>query len=375
MIIRSTRIVQFFAAAALCVAAVSISCLGVEPQKKPEVAPGEANPGIELSPESARFVEIAPAGAQTNQIWGRRIPARVALQTAAHVNVGAVVEGRVELVLVRPGDFVKTGDPLLKVHSLGGGAARAEAQQAQARLEVAEETLRRYTNMVAKGIATELELLEAQARAREARIDAERTRTANTMLGDGNGLQFYITAPTNGVVLSISAVIGAALQPGNDVIELGDPSRVWIEAEVSDDDTTRMSHGQEALLELPHSTKTLNASVETIGVQVDPITRRRKIYLTPEGDTMKALTPGMLVTARLSQPRDQIVLPVEAVLIKDGERRIVYVQSPDGKLRSRDVVVNTPFEGRVRVLQGITPGERVVVKGTLLVDGRSEQLL
>ena len=374
MIIRSTRIVQFLAVAALGVATASVNCFGGEPQKKPEVAPAEANPGIELSPESAHFVEIAPAGAQTNQIWGRRIPARVALQTAAHVSVGAVVEGRVELVLVRPGDFVKTGDPLLKVHSLGGGAARAEAQQAQARLEVAEETLRRYTNMVAKGIATELELFEAQSHAREARIDAERTRTANTMLGDGNGLQFYITAPTNGVVLSISAITGAALQPGNDVIELGDPSKVWIEAEVSDDDTTQMSRGQEAMLELPHSTKTLNASVETIGVQVDPITRRRKIYLTPEAD-VKALTPGMLVTARLSQPRDQIMLPVEAVLIKDGEHRIVYVQCPDGKLRSRDVVVNTPFEGRVRVLQGLTPGERVVVKGTLLVDGRSEQLL
>jgi hypothetical protein len=39
------------------------------------------------------------------------------------------------------------------------------------------------------------------------------------------------------------------------------------------------------------------------------------------------------------------------------------------------VLVATPAQGRVRVLQGLSIGERVVVKGALLVDGQSEQLL
>src|SRR5207248_1230767 len=83
--------------------------------------------------------------------------------------------------------------------------SRAEALQAIARLEAAEESLRRFTNMFAKGIATQLEVFEAETRAREARIDVERTRGANSLLGEGNGVQFFVTAPTNGVVLSISA--------------------------------------------------------------------------------------------------------------------------------------------------------------------------
>src|SRR3954468_14101651 len=110
-----------------------------EPSKKTESAPG-----IELSSQSAEFVEIARVGVQTNQIWGRRVPARVSLQTSAHVNVGAIVDGRVEQVLVRPGDFVQTGAPLLKIHSVGGGQARAEALQAINRLEAAEDNLRRF---------------------------------------------------------------------------------------------------------------------------------------------------------------------------------------------------------------------------------------
>jgi cobalt-zinc-cadmium efflux system membrane fusion protein len=337
--------------------------------------PAETQPGIELSPQSARFIEIATLRAPTNQLWGRRIPARVSLQTSAHVNVGAIVEGRVEQVLVRPGDLVASGAPLLKIHSAGGGQARAEALQAVARLEAAEDNLRRFTNMFAKGIATQVELIEAETRAREARIDVERTKGATSLLGDGNGVQFFVTAPTNGVILAINAVNGAALQPGADLVEIGDPSRVWIEAEVSEDDAGQINFGQAAMIELPRTAKTINAKVETVGARVDPVTRRRTVYLAPQEDSAKLLTPGMLVDARLADSADQPLLPTEAVLIKEGERRIVYVQNADGKLYPRDVLVSSASEGRVRVLQGLSLGERVVVKGALLVDARSEQLL
>jgi cobalt-zinc-cadmium efflux system membrane fusion protein len=344
--------------------------------KSAEISKPAENPaGIELSPQSARFIEIAAVGVQTNQIWGRRIPARVSLQTSAHVNVGAIVEGRVEQVLVRPGDLVAAGAPLLKIHSAGGGQARAEALQALARLEAAEENLRRFTNMFAKGIATQLELFEAETHAKESRIDVERTKGANSLLGDGSGVQFFVTAPTNGVVLSINAVVGSALQPGADLVEIGDPSRIWIEAEVGEDDAAQIRHGQDAIIELPRTAKTINAKVETVGAQVDPVTRRRRVYLTPPGESAKSLTPGMLVDARLADSNDLPLLPVEAVLIKEGERRIVYVQAGDGKLYPRDVLVSSASEGSVRILQGLSPGERVVVKGSLLVDSRSEQLL
>lgn len=341
-----------------------------EPSKKTETAPG-----IELSSQSAQFVEIAPVGIQTNQIWGRRIPARVSLQTSAHVNVGAIVEGRVEQVLVRPGDLVAAGAPLLKIHSAGGGQARAEALQALSRLEAAEDSLRRFTNMLAKGIATQLEVIEAETRAREARIDVERTKGASSLLGDGTGVQFLVTAPTNGVVLAINAVVGSALQPGADLVEIGDPSRVWIEAEASEDDAAQIQQDQPALVELPRTTRTINAKVERVGAQVDPVTRRRHVYMMPQGEIAKALTPGMLVDARLADSNDKPLLPVEAVLIKEGERHIVYVQSGDGKLYPRDVLVSSAADGLVRVLQGVSAGERVVVKGALLVDSRSEQLL
>ena len=66
------------------------------------------------------------------------------------------------------------------------------------------------------------------------------------------------------------------------------------------------------------------------------------------------------------QPQGQtLTVPVSAVLIKDGKRRIVYVQRADGRFEPREVRAGQPSGGRVPILEGLKPGERIVVKGAL----------
>jgi cobalt-zinc-cadmium efflux system membrane fusion protein len=333
------------------------------------------NAAVELSPQSARFVEIAAIGPRTNQAWGRAISGRVSIPGPARINVGVLVDGRVEEVMVRPGDKVEAGARLLRIQSAGGGQSRAEAETAAARLKAAEENFRRYTEMVIRGVGTEVERLEAEARLREAKIDAERTRSAVSLLGDGSDLQMFVVAPTNGFVIKVEPALGSVVKAGDEVVEIGDPARVWIEAEVSEDDAAAIRHGQCAAVESLRGGRSATAKVEVLTAQIDPATRRRRVYLAPDRECMAWLTPGLPVEVRLPEPPDQLVLPAEAVLIKGVDRRIVYVQGTDGRLRSRDVLVSNASGGWVRVLKGLEPGERVVVKGALLVDGRSEQLL
>jgi cobalt-zinc-cadmium efflux system membrane fusion protein len=344
---------------------------------KPPVSPTpeHGDDGIELSAASAKFVEIAPVTPQTDGLWGRAIPGRVSLQPSARMSVGALVEGRVEAVLVRPGDRVEAGAPLLRLQSLGGGQARAEAELAAARLEAAEENLRRYSTMVAKGVATDVERIEAEVKLREAKIELERTRKTGVLLGNGSGSQLFVDAPTNGIVLAITGAVGSVISAGNEVVELGDPSRLWIEADVTEDDAARFAIGQRARVESLRGGNCVEATIEVLTTHLDSVTRRRRVYLKPVTESLPWLALGLPVEVRLSEPADQIVLPTQAVLIKEGKRRIVYVQSADGKLHAREVAVSAASQGRVRVLNGISLGERVVVKGALLVDGRSEQLL
>lgn len=85
---------------------------------------------------------------------------------------------------------------------------------------------------------------------------------------------------------------------------------------------------------------------------------------------------GMLAQVFLRVAGEQgLSVPVAAVLIKDGKRRVVYVERSDGTFEARDVQTGRNSDGRVVILQGLKAGERIVVRGGLLLDTQAEQLL
>jgi cobalt-zinc-cadmium efflux system membrane fusion protein len=98
------------------------------------------------------------------------------------------------------------------------------------------------------------------------------------------------------------------------------------------------------------------------------------VYVALEGD-LRGLSPGMRAEIRVEYRGSGVTVPVAAVLIRDGQRRVVYVQRADGRFEARDVRTGTAHAGRVSILEGLAPGERIVVRGALLLDGEAEQLL
>lgn len=76
-----------------------------------------------------------------------------------------------------------------------------------------------------------------------------------------------------------------------------------------------------------------------------------------------------------SRATEGLSVPVTAVLIKDGQRSIVFVQVSDNVFEARTVALGQPSNGYIPVLSGIRPGDKVVTKGSLLLDGAANQLL
>jgi multidrug efflux pump subunit AcrA (membrane-fusion protein) len=79
--------------------------------------------------------------------------------------------------------------------------------------------------------------------------------------------------------------------------------------------------------------------------------------------------PGMFVTVLLGgvSSLNGITLPTEAI-VTDHDKRIVFVQDPEGHFQKREVTVGDETEGRVLIKTGIADGERVVTKGAILLN-------
>ncbi len=363
----------FFVIVLAAVSALGTGCGKSERPAPPATA--KAEQPVEIPAAQKKFFEVEAAGA-SQAVDVISLPGRVTFRPQAQSAVGATTVGRVVALLVRAGEVVKAGTPLLTIDSTDAAAARATLDQSATRMAANESVYKRTVEMVEKGVGLEVERQEAEAKLKEARAEHERAQHTVAMMGAGQGNRVTVRAPSNGVVMAIHVAVGATVAPGGEpLVELGDPSRLQIVAQVTESDLRRIGLGQQAEVELPALATRFPAKVESFSPRVDPESRRTQVYLelAKPGKDMRA---GMLaqISLRVGTESD-IMLPVSAVLIKDGKRRVVYVERLDGTYEVRDVQIGRNVEGRVVILKGLAAGEKVVVRGALLLDSQAELLL
>ena len=338
-------------------------------------ASGKAASSVNLATAQKQFLAVeAVSSSDTGEVL--TLPGRVMFRPQAQSAVGATMAGRVVALLVRSGEVVKAGAPLLTIDSADAAAGRAALDQANTRLAAAESVFKRQVEMVEKGVGLEFERQEAEARLKEARAEQERARHAAGLIGAGQGIRFTVRAPTDGVVMAIRVSVGAIVAPGGEpLLELGDPTRLQVVAQVPESDLGRVSAGQEAEVEFPALPARVAARIESFSPRVDPESRRSQLYLALVR-RIDGLRAGMMAQVTLRVGKEQAIsVPTTAVLIKEGRKRVVYVERPDGSFEARDVQTGRNRDGRVVILKGLAAGEKIVVRGALLLDTQAEQLL
>jgi cobalt-zinc-cadmium efflux system membrane fusion protein len=354
---------------------IAIAVAAISGCDKQEASSGSAAKAPQLTSVQKQFLGIEEVGAGKGG-EGLLLPGRVTFRPQAQSAVGSAVPGRVAAVLVRAGEAVKAGAPLLIIDSADAAAGRAALDQTATRLASAENLYKRQVEMMEKGVGLEIDRQDAEAKLKEARAEHERARHAAALIGAGQGNRVTVRAPADGVVMAIRAAAGAAVAPGGEaLVEIGDPSRLQVVAQVPEGELRRVAVGQEAEIELPGLQTRVAARVESISPRVDPESRRMQLYLSLAART-EGLRAGMLAQVNLRVAGEEgYSVPTAAVLIKDGRRRVVYVERADGNFEAREVQVGRNRDGRVAILQGLKAGERIVVRGALLLDTQAEQLL
>ena len=371
------------AALLLGLAAAGLAACGKQDQQaatgssQPQAAEERAHSrDLKLADSSRKFLVIEPVGSADNS-FARTYFGRTAFRPKALSAVTALFSGRVASVAVEPGQAVKAGAVLFVIDSPDVLAARTSLDQARLKLRLAEEVLARQTEMVQRGVGLEVERFEADMKVREAKSEVERAQRNAALAGPGEGTKVQVRSPVSGIVVTVKATVGATVQSGGDaLVEVGDPKALWVVADVPEGEADLVGKATRAEVAIAALNLKLDGRVAGIAPRSDAETRRTPFYVELEKrpDDLRA---GLLTQVTLfgTSGETQLTLPVTAVLLKEGGRRIVYVEEPSGRFIARNVEVGDERGGRVRVLKGLQPGERVVMRGALLVDREAEQLL
>lgn len=102
---------------------------------------------------------------------------------SAYAEVGAPIAGRIVRLAASPGDFVRRGQPLAELQSVELGQARAGRAAAQARAELARQTVERKRGLAAERIVSRGELQRAEADAAAAEAELRAAEAAVEALG------------------------------------------------------------------------------------------------------------------------------------------------------------------------------------------------
>ncbi len=302
-------------------------------------------------------------------------PARVEFRAKALSTVGAVVSGRLSDIDVQVGDTIKAGTRLGILESTEAAQMRSDVQRTKDELQRAEDRARRQEIMLKKGVGLEIERNEANIMLREARTDYVRSVQATQLLGSGTDQSVVLRAPINGVVLRVDASIGTAVEAGAVLFELGEPGALWIVADVFENDMPLIEKSAKVELQITTLSKPVTGHVAAVSAAMQTDLRRDAIYIELD-DSNLPLKAGMFARAMIevSGPK-RIVLPSSAVLIKDKNQTVVYIENSEGAFTPRNVVIGQAHDGFVPILEGLNAGERVVTSGTLLLDSEASMLL
>ena len=185
---------------------------------------------------------------------------------------------------------------------------------------------------------------------------------------------YVFRAPADGTVIEKMAVAGQMMKPGERIFRLADLSRVWVLAQVYEQDLAFVRAGQPALVRATYGLdRDFAGEVALLLPQVEEQTRTataRIVLPNPDG----ALRPGMFVDVRFAaQLADSAVLVPEMAVLRSGERNTVFVARDGGRFDPREVKLGArSSDGRYEVLGGLAEGDRIVTSGQFMLDSESQ---
>lgn len=349
-------------------------------------APTQSTPGeVVLGPNAPELRQMQIQEVRTVQLPGDEViaPAKIEANPNRIGHAMLPIPGKIVRVLVKLGDSVTQGEPLVTIES--SMIAEAEAAYVQAEVSVrqaelaaakADADLARLTDLFEHQAVAQKEVLAAQTASALAKSAVEQAQTAREQarrrleilgLKPGRSDQAAtVRAPLSGKVLEISVVEGEFRSETNTpLITIADLRRVWATSEVPESKIRYCKVGGTADLELiAFPGETLHARVTRIADTVNSETRTIKVSAELDNPAGR-LRPEMFGRLRYADGMAASAwIPAPAV-VRIGEKDFVFVERSPGRFLSTPVQLGQHHAEGYAVTEGLKAGDRVVTQGSV----------
>ncbi|MFQ6132098.1 MAG: efflux RND transporter periplasmic adaptor subunit [Armatimonadota bacterium] len=334
-----------------------------------EMAMESGVPGLEpitITPKQEQYIGVR-TGAVERQVLTK------ALRTVGLVKpdetrlseLNAKVAGWIEALYVNAtGELVNRGEPLLAIYSPELVATQEEYLLALRGREQLKDSP--FPEIARSG--DEL-VASAERRLRLWDISEGQLRQLRETRKPRKTLTLY--APFTGFVMHRTATEGMHVTAGMELFKLADLSKVWVEADLYEQEIPHVEEGQRATISVKGVPgKTYTGVIDYIYPYLEGPTRtvKARFVVANPGFTLK---PDMYADVEMEIPLgERLAVPTEAV-IDTGERQVVFVALGEGRYVPREIRVGDRVDNWYPVESGLEEGDKVVTSGQFMIDSES----
>jgi cobalt-zinc-cadmium efflux system membrane fusion protein len=363
-------------AAPLVVAALALGCNAAA---TPAETPEHNRDFIRLDPGNPRLnyvkVEVVE---QSNAASAIHLTGRIAFDEDHTQRVASPIDGRVARVLVQLGERVRQGQSLVELWSAHVAEIHAEAQKAEQDLTVAEKSVSRCHKLKEDGAISDKDVAQSEADYEKAKADSARTVAQLQSLNlsaKGPGIRAALRAQIPGMVVERNILVGQEVRADAafPLLTVSDLGTAWALADVYEQDLALVTPAAAVSIRVPaYPGEFFPGKIDHVGDVLDSASHTVKLrcVVSNPGNRLK---PEMFAKIELAAPPQNAVLLPSKAILTDSEHSRVIVALEGNVYRLRVVETGPEVEGKVRVIAGLTPGEKVVTEGAIFLNREMEK--
>ncbi|MDR2947740.1 MAG: efflux RND transporter periplasmic adaptor subunit [Prevotella sp.] len=340
-----------------------ISCLGGDTPKEEDIEAGKINETFLKSVKTTKAI-------LSNRNEELTLTGKVEYDPDKIINYVSLVNGIAARTYFSLGDKVQKGQTLLDIRSADLSSLQSEAVTSESEVKIAQRELQTSQSMYEDNILSEKELLEAQAKLKQAQATHNKIQNDISVLGTnkGNGA-FSIKSPMTGYIVAKNVSSGSTISTDSDpLFTVADLSTVWITANIYASNLQFVKEGMEvAITTLSYPGEIFQGRINVLSQVFDPEEKVLKARIVMSNKELK-FKPEMSVVIRLkNETNAQFVSVPSDAIVFDDDRYFVIVQDATGNFKIKEIKLEGHNNKTTYIASGLLEGEEVVTKNQLLI--------
>lgn len=292
------------------------------------------------------------------------------------INLSTKVMGEITALPVDLGDPVAKGEVLLRIKNDNIIAQRDQVEanlaQAEASLKNTQTNYKRIKALYADSSATQKEFddISTQLGVAEAQVKALKSKRAEI-----RDLMDYsvIESPIDGYVVQKNVSQGDMASPGQPLLAVEEVTDLKVLVSVPASQIDLFSKGDTLDISIEAAKEHFSGIVQSVNPSADAMSRQFEVKVSIPKDiaSRQIVKPGMFADVGLRKGTDSLLMVPESVLVHRGQLTGLYTVNDNNELLLRWVRTGRRQNGKVEILSGLKPGERMVLAGDQkLVEGQ-----